>query len=90
MDYLRDCANWKEGAWPLDENEIKAERIAERQVPSYLWKYWKSDLRREGYDWQQFQSKTSAVMPIIHRWAANQADWSEIVEKMKQKLASED
>lgn len=86
MDELRDRADWSEGQWSPAEEFLSAERIAERQVVSYLWEHWKTDLQAEGYDWQEFQSDSISAKSVIRRWATDQAEWSKVVERVESKL----
>ncbi|MFY4815030.1 hypothetical protein ACOJIV_20395 [Haloarcula sp. AONF1] len=86
IDELRDRADWSEGAWSAAEEHLSAERIAERQVGSYLWENWKADLQPKGYDWQKFQSDTAPAIPVIRRWATDQTDWSKLIERVESEL----
>lgn len=65
---------------------IGAARISERQIPSYLWENWKSDLEKRGYDWHQFQSDISSASSVMQRWGRNEAEWEEVMNRIEQVL----
>jgi len=73
----------------FSDANIRGDRIAERQIPSYLWETWKFQLKRKGYDWQQFQSEVSSASWMMQAWGTNDADWEEVLEKLETALDAE-
>lgn len=87
MSKLRSRSNWEEGMF--NERGIRDDRIAERQIPSYLWDRWKLRLNRRSYNWQQFQSDMSSVSWIIQNWAMDEATWDEVLDKAESAVGVE-
>lgn len=86
IDELRDRADWSDGMFSSIEGDLGAERIAERQVYSYLWEHWKVDLQQEDYNWQKFKSDTSTSTSVVQRWAAGKTEWREVVARIVRRL----
>lgn len=81
---LRQRSDWSEGMW--SEQDIRDDRIAERQAPSYLWEQWRHRLNRGEYSWQQFQSELKMAIPAIQSWGLKEASWGEVLSWVEQAL----
>ena len=57
-------------------------------IPSYLWKYWKSELRSRGFTWQKFLK----LMKLMNRdallWVNDKISWEEFVKRVIETIES--
>jgi len=53
------------------------------KIPSYLWKYWKSELEREGYTWQRFLKVIKLHTNDAVLWALDdRLSWNTFIENV--------
>lgn len=84
---LWNRSNWTDGMF--SDDAIRGDRIAERQIPSYLWEHWKGHLQNQGYSWQRFQSDISPASRAMQEWGTDDADWEDVLEAVEQALEIE-
>lgn len=77
-------SDWKDGIFR--EESIRQDRIAERQIPSYLWERWKADLADGEYNWQRFQSEVSSASRVMQAWGTDDAEWGEVLDAVERAL----
>jgi len=54
------------------------------KLPSYLWKYWKNELEKEGYTWQKFLKVLKLHTNDVILWALNEEiNWKELLIRIR-------
>jgi hypothetical protein len=58
------------------------------QLPKYLWREWKSELKRVGFNWQKFLKILKYRTDRIILWSNNEMSWEELVKEIIKLISS--